>query len=498
MKIQSITLSSQDDSFLNKKEPIVFSGLENKKINIFFMPNSAWKSLIFNALKHLFSFDKSKFIKDTNNDLVIEIEFHFEWIDYIFESNYYNKYRIFHNWEEIQDFENILKEKLWIEWEPLRYHWWERNSLPSLNRFNFLDFSTIWDQEKTNKISFIDSRKDGFSKKFILAYILWADINWLLFNRITEYESKKDFIEKHKKKFDKYFTENEQLSLKNNNIENLFEELEGNRVIFWDISIAIKELQKLYEEYIKEFWFTHNEDLDFLAKEIIKLLQERSELQKEIQKIKDKINTDTFWEKSSFDLPILNGKKLQEFEIYKQYLKDLENNFDVMKIENFMQTNIEPVILNFKNFIQKIYIIFIKKAIEKGIILDLQFQENSIIFNEKELNIEALFQTSEWIRKTLRILTFMGLHIYSQKHQTKCLEYSFYDSFIENIDSVHREALFETLFDFIEQENLGLPNMFFFITRIEKDGNEKSILDLKDKYGKYINLIENNWIKDWQ
>jgi|GEM_PF-2193578 hypothetical protein len=86
----------------------------------------------------------------------------------------------------------------------------------------------------------------------------------------------------------------------------------------------------------------------------------------------------------------------------------------------------------------------------------------------------------------------MGLHIYSQKHQTKCLEYSFYDSFIENIDSVHREALFETLFDFIEQENLGLPNMFFFITRIEKDGNEKSILDLKDKYGKYINLIENN------
>jgi hypothetical protein len=34
--------------------------------------------------------------------------------------------------------------------------------------------------------------------------------------------------------------------------------------------------------------------------------------------------------------------------------------------------------------------------------------------------------------------------------------------------------------------------MFFFITRIEKDGNEKSILDLKDKYRKYINLIEDN------
>lgn len=51
---------------------------------------------------------------------------------------------------------------------------------------------------------------------------------------------------------------------------------------------------------------------------------------------------------------------------------------------------------------------------------------------------------------------------------------------------------FETLFGFIEQENLDLPNMFFFITRIEKDGNEKSIIDLKDKYRKYINLIEDN------
>lgn len=171
MKIQSITLSSQNNSFLNKKEPIVFRGLENKKINIFFMPNSAGKSLIFNSLKHLFSFDKSKFIKDTNQDFMITVNFLLEWKEYTFESNYYNKYKIFHNWEEIQNFETILKEKLWIEWEPLRYHWWERNSLPSLNRFNFLD-STIWDKEKTNKISFIDSRKDGFSKKFILAYVL--------------------------------------------------------------------------------------------------------------------------------------------------------------------------------------------------------------------------------------------------------------------------------------------------------------------------------------
>ena len=78
MKIKSITLSSQNNSLENKKESIIFNDLENKKINIFFMPNSAGKSLIFNALKHLFSFDRSKFIKDTNSDIVIEIKFHFE------------------------------------------------------------------------------------------------------------------------------------------------------------------------------------------------------------------------------------------------------------------------------------------------------------------------------------------------------------------------------------------------------------------------------------
>lgn len=60
-------------------------------------------------------------------------------------------------------------------------------------------------------------------------------------------------------------------------------------------------------------------------------------------------------------MPTLNAEKMQEFEIYKQYLEDLRNDFDEMKIENFIPIKIEPIILNFKNFIQKIYKIFIKK-----------------------------------------------------------------------------------------------------------------------------------------
>ena len=52
---------------------------------------------MFNVLKHLFSFDNSKFIKDTNRDLIITIKFDFEDKEYIFESNYYNRYKICHN-----------------------------------------------------------------------------------------------------------------------------------------------------------------------------------------------------------------------------------------------------------------------------------------------------------------------------------------------------------------------------------------------------------------
>jgi hypothetical protein len=99
------------------------------------------------------------------------------------------------------------------------------------------------------------------------------------------------------------------------------------------------------------------------------------------------------------------------------------------------------------------------------------------------------------MRKTIRILTFVWLHIFANKEKTKCLDYSFYDSFIENIDSKYRDILFNSIFEFISKNDYELPKMFFFITNIEVDWKESSITELKDKYSKYINLIKNYWIK---
>lgn len=498
MEINSIIIRSWENSLLKSRQEIQFSNLFLKKINIFFMPNTSGKSLIFNWLEHLFSFDKDTFIKKTNQDLEVEIQFELNNEEYIYISNYYNSYKVLKNWEEIKNFDKILEWYLWIKWEKLEYYWNKRNSLHSINRFNFLDFSNLWDKETSNEISFINSRYDWISRRFILSYILWAKIDWVFFKSITEYEFKKEFLSKHKDKFEKYYSDLNQISLVDNNIKNLFIELEDYRIIYWDISVAIKELKLLKSDYIIEFWNDENdEDLVFLNNEIKNLEIERESIKNGINKIKSNIKWNELLEKNDLiKSSILANKDLQKYKSYilfKEYLKSV----DEIQIQKYLSEKIDPYIKDFKVFMNELYNIFVDKIIEKNLIYkDEIFWKNMIIFNEDTLTIEAFFKTSEWMRKTLRILTFIWLHIFSSKNtNTKCLDYSFYDSFIENIDYNYRNILFDTIFDFIDLNKLEIPKMIFFVTKIEKEWIESSINDLWVKHWKYINIIENNWIK---
>lgn len=497
MEINNIVLKVGEQTLLWWKKEVSFENLSNKKINIFFMPNTSWKSLIFNWFEHLFSFDKDIFIKKTNKDLEIEIDFDLDNKKYKYISNFANSYKIIHNWEDIKWFDKILEEYIWIRWEKLEYYWNNRNSLHSMNRFNFLDFSNLWDKETSNEISFINSRYDWISRKFILAYILWANIDWAFFNHITEYEYKKDFINKYKDKFEKYSNDLNQISLVNWNIKDLFIDLEDYRIIYWDISIAIKELELLKKDYIIEFWNnSDDDDLFFLNNEIDKIKNEKIIINDNITKIRSEIKWNELLEwKELLKTTLLKQKDIIDFEkyiLFKEYLK----NVDEFKIQEHLSNKIDPFIKEFKVFLIDLYNLFVNKAVEKKLINKNDILEyNNIIFKEDTLSIEAFFKTSEWMRKTLRILTFIWLHIYSNKNKTKCLDYSFYDSFIENIDYEYRDILFDTIFDFIEKNNLEIPKMFFFITRIEKDWNETSITELWKKYWKYINIINSSWIK---
>lgn len=497
MQIIQIILKTWENSMLSKKSEIVFDNLNQKSVNIFLMPNSAWKSLIFNALEHLFSYNKTWFIKKTNEDLEVEILFNMNWEQYIFISNYYSSYKILKNWVEVKDFDSILEEYMSIKWEKLEYSGNSRNSLYSLNRFNFLDFSTIFDKENTNEIPFIDSRYDGISKRFILAYILWAKIEGWFFKLITDYEDKKDFIKKHKTKFEKHLNNLEQIKLIDNNIKRLFVELEDNRIIFWDISVAIKELAQLREEYIKVFWYDEKDgDYIFLSRELENLEKEKLEIENNMKKIKESIRWNKLIESNDLiDDNVFKSKELLEFDKYNQYKVDIKK-FDELKINNYLTKNIDPFINQFKLFLVDLYKIFIDKAILSNLIKkDDIFQDWNIIFKEDTLTIEAFFKTSEWIRKTLRILTFVWLHIFSNKNKTKCLDYSFYDSFIENIDYQFRDVLFDSIFEFITKNNITVPRMYLFITKVEEKWIDSSIYKLWNNFSKHINIIDSIWLK---
>ncbi len=496
MEIRKIILRVWKQSLLSERTEVVYDKLESKRINIFLMPNSAWKSLIFNALEHLLSANyNEKYIKDTNKDLEAEIVFSLNNELYNYISTFWRKFKILKKWKEIHNFEEILEEYLWISNEKLEYYGSTKNSLFSLNRFNFLDFSTIFDKENTNEISFIDARHDGISKKFILAYVLWAKIDGWFFKKITEYEYKKDFINKNKKKFEKHIQSLRQISLLDTNLRKSFIELEDYRVLYWDLAIALKEISLLREEYMQTFWNNKgDEDMLFLNLQIQELKNDRSTLDKKIIKIRETIKSQEFIEEKKlvWDKRI-KRKEIEDFENYIKYKEDIEK-FDDLKIWTYMEENIIPHITSFKYFLSGLYDIFVHKLVEKKLVREDVFEKWNILFKEETLTIEALFKTSEWMRKTIRILAFIWLHIFSEKALTKCLNYSFYDSFIENIDFDFRDVLFDSIFDFVEQEWIKIPMMFFFITKIEKD-NDSSIYQIFQKNQWDINLIESLWLK---
>ena len=123
MEIKRIVLKVEELTTFSEKKLIIYDNLSDKNINIFFMPNTSWKSLIFNWLEHLFSFlnkSNDNFIKDTNKDLTLEIVFNVNNINYTYISTYANNYKILLDWNEIKNFDEILEWYIWIKWKKRR------------------------------------------------------------------------------------------------------------------------------------------------------------------------------------------------------------------------------------------------------------------------------------------------------------------------------------------------------------------------------------------
>lgn len=497
MKINKITLIEWLGTF-DEKEYTILDSSSHKPINIIYMPNSSWKSLIFNALEHLFSFNKKPFIKKkTNESLGIIIDFNLEGKNYVFSSNINQPYKVTYNWTPVEDFDKILSENIGLsEWK-LKYYWKDKNTLSWINRFSFLDSHWINDKEEKNIIPFIDTWFDGDSRKIILSYILWNNINSNLFEKVTEYEHIKNYIDKNKK-FQKYEEIENTSNLINSDIHDLYKQLSELRWTYWDILMASKQLKFLKEDYIKTIW-KEDEDYAFLKEELNKIELLIPEINKDIADTKNSISDRELVEKKwLFENWTLANKEMSKYNKYLEY-KERLNSINKEELEFYITSNIEPKIEWFKKFISFLYDDFIKSCIKYWVLKkdEIITPENSIIFNETKLNIEANFKTSEWIRKTIRVLTFIGLHLYSNVNNNRCLNISFYDSFIENIDYTLRAVLFDSLFNHIESNNYMTPEMFLFITKVEKNKVKTSINEIVNKFNEKINLIDVTWLR-WE
>lgn len=490
MKINKITLIEWLNSF-DENRIEIYNCVSKKPINIIYMPNSSGKSLIFNALEHLFSFNRKPFIKkETNDSLWIIIEFTLNWKKYEFISTVNTPYNITCDWEEVDNFDKILSSNIWLNNWKLKYYWKDKNTLYWVNRFSFLDSHWINDKEYKNEISFIDTGFDWDSRKIILSYILWNEIDNNKFELITEYEHIKNFIDKNKK-LQKYENIENTSNLISSDIHNLYQELSDLRATYWDVLMASKQLQKLKDDYLSTIW-KKDEDYIFIENELNNLRLISKDTLNKIDENKNDIKDRELIEKKDlFESKTIKNKDIERYNHYLKYKKRL-SVMNTFALDSYISSNIEPTIKDFKIFIWKFYDIFIQNCIKCWVIKkdDLTNMENSIIFDESKLKIKAFFKTSEWIRKTIRVLTFMWLHIYWNINDNRCLNISFYDSFIENIDYSLRKVLFHSLFDFIKKENFTTPEMFLFITKVENDDKKTSINEIVNDFDKYICLID--------
>ena len=75
------------------------------------------------------------------------------------------------------------------------------------------------------------------------------------------------------------------------------------------------------------------------------------------------------------------------------------------------------------------------------------------------------------------------------------LQNSFFDSCLENIDPNNRKVLFETIFDFIKQESIKLPNMFIFVTQTQKE-DKQDFNNLLSVYIQNLNILQTSGLHE--
>lgn len=477
IKIQSITATFYTWLEWEKTFSWIFD--ENKKINVFFLPNGGWKTIIYEAMNDMLSWKQRQNIEKeytwdyeivincTIGEENIEIKKNISWLSY-------------KKWEKTissSDYQAILKKELNISEDLINYTYkdWERkeirkNTVNSIFRYNF--FSKHDMPNKNNKrIPLINNTYDKNSKKVLLSYFLWSDYSQEDFAKFCDFSQMNNFIKDNKKKVQKYDNVS---NIFNNNGEELYKEYSGVKQKFGDISIAIEKLEELVELAKSNFWEENsdyifiNSQLDALRSIKKKLTENRKNLKEEIQKLND-------YEK---DALIKQSDKwiIETIKKFKQFENNVKQMDDEIKI---IEKNISQKITPLFEFIQN------------------WFQRNNTLSNywaKFDVDQQEFYFTKPWnesYRITLRIIGSVLLNIFSNKNWWRIPDYIFYDSIFEDFSENNWKAQFDlinNLYNKIEFKEY-LPQLFIFIAW---DHDRYGLTDLNNISIKEISFLSRN------
>ncbi len=472
-------------------DKLVFSWKDNwKPINIFYYNNGFWKTTLYSLIK--VTLELKKIGKEYDFISRFELGCKINNKEYIIKNSKL-KLEVFSNEKSInvEKFrEDILEKEVLNRNEVLSVLWknekWEqeRNTLPSLLRFNFFtdkNYKNYWE----NTCSLIDAHLDGTTKWMLLNYVLGEKYDYdkiALFKKAYRYWAQENYLNKNKRFYRKY---KEYFLDESTNQSKLFEyneseleekikerfEVKNKLIQINSILDKLKSLQEITNNHLPNKIDIINlikNEIEFLNRELKLYLQKDRELKEQILDIKNKYSD--FIKK----IPTKDKKRFEELKAAHNFISENKRY-----IENYYQTHKTE----FNKYLQE----FLYKL--TSFLFEL---ENNIKFNLEELKIWLRKTESikwDWRLKILRFLSAVAIVLYKSKYYyARNLWVLFFDAPFYGVDMLNIIKALESIINYLKDNKEIKTQIFLFVTKKEIKEQEDSFEIFCKENWDYINL----------
>ncbi len=449
--------------------------LTEKSINVFYMGNRQWKTLLYTLIHSALSGEKEYSINN-EYDLSLSIE------SCLFGDSYYyliNKsyLRIRKNEENItNDFyvrtlnNNLnIYDDLKIQREKNEER---KNTLRSMFRYIFYSDNDVWKRNRweIRELWLVNTYKDWCSKKILLAYFLWLKIDNQTFTDLYRYYKLIDDINRDRKEYEKY-KDITGLFLSDNS-NNLFEQYSYYKKLYWDISVAIEHIDSMFNLAKVLNNPKDKEKKDFLRKQMTLLNKEKKYIFSEMLKAQGKL------------------RALNEVERMSSKDRDLNDKFVKEYVDKVKE--METIGKKYENVISEIDWLLVKCSVYiKKQLGELWYKNLDI--NLLEQKIKSTEPRSEWEMSVIRILCWILLNVFSQQNNWRLLNICCFDAIFQWIDENNWHDLFTKINDLYNSDlKLYLPQIFIFITWITDRYNLRGLNNI-EVYEKEFIIPQNPW-----